>query len=87
MYGPNRNNQAQELLDVIPDWAEKVGRVGAALSDFPHTKFVGRTLTDRGIKLGVSSIRADTVDEELAEIDTHAVEGDINLWAKPSSAE
>ncbi|WP_273861544.1 L-glyceraldehyde 3-phosphate reductase [Pseudomonas sp. LA5] len=25
--------------------------------------------------------------EELAEIDTHAVEGDINLWAKPSSAE
>ncbi|BBN94702.1 radical SAM domain-containing protein [Deinococcus grandis] len=68
MYGPNRNNQAQELLDTIPDWVEKVGLVGAALSDFPHTKFVGRTLTDRGIKLGVSSIRADTVDAELAEI-------------------
>lgn len=68
MYGPNRNNQAQELLDVIPDWVEKVGLVGAALSDFPHTKYVGRTLTERGVKLGVSSIRADTVDEELAEI-------------------
>lgn len=68
MYGPNRNNQAQELLDVIPDWAQKVGLVGAALSDFPHTKFVGRTLTERGVKLGVSSIRADTVDEELAAI-------------------
>lgn len=68
MYGPNRNNQAQELLDVIPEWAEKVGLVGAALSDFPHTKFVGRTLTERGVKLGVSSIRADTVDVELAEI-------------------
>lgn len=68
MYGPNRNNQAQELLDVIPDWAEKVGLVGAALSDFPHTKFVGRTLTERGVKLGVSSIRADTVDTELAQI-------------------
>ncbi|ALW88877.1 B12-binding domain-containing radical SAM protein [Deinococcus actinosclerus] len=68
MYGPNRNNQAQELLDTIPDWVEKVGLVGAALSDFPHTKYVGRTLTDRGIKLGVSSIRADTVDAELAEI-------------------
>ncbi|GGJ84697.1 B12-binding domain-containing radical SAM protein [Deinococcus aquiradiocola] len=68
MYGPNRNNQGQELLDTIPDWVTKVGLVGAALSDFPHTKFVGRTLTDRGIKLGVSSIRADTVDAELAEI-------------------
>ena len=68
MYGPNRNNAAQDLLDVIPDWAQKVGLVGAALSDFPHTKFVGRTLTERGVKLGVSSIRADTVDTELAEI-------------------
>jgi len=68
MYGPNRNNQGDELLDRIPDWAEKVGLVGAALSDFPHTKYVGRKLTERGVKLGVSSIRADTVDEELAQI-------------------
>jgi radical SAM superfamily enzyme YgiQ (UPF0313 family) len=68
MYGPNRNNQAQELLDTIPEWVTKVGLVGAALSDFPHTKYVGKTLTERGIKLGVSSIRADTVDAELAEI-------------------
>jgi radical SAM superfamily enzyme YgiQ (UPF0313 family) len=68
MYGPNRNNQAQDLLDCIPDWVTKVGLVGAALSDFKHTKYVGRTLTERGVKLGVSSIRADTVDEELAQI-------------------
>ncbi len=68
MYGPNRNNEAQNLLDCIPDWVTKVGLVGAALSDFKHTKYVGRTLTERGIKLGVSSIRADTVDTELAQI-------------------
>jgi radical SAM superfamily enzyme YgiQ (UPF0313 family) len=68
MYGPNRNNGGDELLERIPDWATKVGLVGAALSDFPHTKYVGRTLTERGVKLGVSSIRADTVDEELAAI-------------------
>lgn len=68
MYGPNRNNQAEDLLACIPDWVEKVGLVGAALSDFKHTKAVGRSLTERGIKLGVSSIRADTVDEELASI-------------------
>ncbi|WP_293912855.1 radical SAM protein [Deinococcus sp.] len=68
MYGPNRNNGGDELLEHIPDWATKVGLVGAALSDFPHTKYVGRTLTERGVKLGVSSIRADTVDTELAEI-------------------
>ncbi|WP_027482136.1 B12-binding domain-containing radical SAM protein [Deinococcus pimensis] len=68
MYGPNRNNGGDELLERIPDWATKVGLVGAALSDFPHTKYVGRKLTERGVKLGVSSIRADTVDEELAAI-------------------
>ncbi len=68
MYGPNRNNEANDLLACIPDWVKKVGLVGAALSDFKHTKYVGRTLTERGVKLGVSSIRADTVDEELAQI-------------------
>jgi radical SAM superfamily enzyme YgiQ (UPF0313 family) len=68
MYGPNRNNEADDLLACIPDWVTKVGLVGAALSDFKHTKYVGRTLTERGVKLGVSSIRADTVDEELAQI-------------------
>ncbi len=68
MYGPNRNNEADDLLACIPDWVKKVGLVGAALSDFKHTKYVGRTLTERGVKLGVSSIRADTVDEELAQI-------------------
>ncbi|MFN3265215.1 MAG: B12-binding domain-containing radical SAM protein [Deinococcales bacterium] len=68
MYGPNRNNEADDLLACIPDWVKKVGLVGAALSDFKHTKYVGRVLTERGVKLGVSSIRADTVDEELAQI-------------------
>lgn len=68
MYGPNRNNEADDLLECIPGWVEKVGLVGAALSDFKHTKHVGRVLTERGVKLGVSSIRADTVDEELAAI-------------------
>ena len=68
MYGPNRNNEADDLLACIPDWVKKVGLVGAALSDFKHTKYVGRTLTERGVKLGVSSIRADTVDRELAQI-------------------
>jgi radical SAM superfamily enzyme YgiQ (UPF0313 family) len=68
MYGPNRNNEADDLLACIPNWVKKVGLVGAALSDFKHTKYVGRVLTERGVKLGVSSIRADTVDEELAQI-------------------
>jgi radical SAM superfamily enzyme YgiQ (UPF0313 family) len=68
MYGPNRNNEAEKLLECIPEWVTKVGLVGAALSDFKHTKYVGRKLTERGVKLGVSSIRADTVDAELAQI-------------------
>jgi len=31
--------------------------------------------------------RLDFSDDELAEIDRHATEADINLWARSSSAE
>lgn len=68
MYGPNRNADPDRLLEAIPDWADRVGLVGAALSDYRHTKRVARELAGRGVRLGVSSLRADTIDEELAAI-------------------
>ena len=68
MYGPTRNVPAERVLEVVPEGVAKVGLVGAALSDYPHIKRVGRTLLERGIKLSVSSIRADRVDPELAGI-------------------
>jgi len=68
MYAPTRNVPAERLLAAIPADVEKVGLVGASLSDYPYVKQVGRTLLERGVGLSVSSIRADRVDRELAEI-------------------
>jgi hypothetical protein len=68
MYGPNRNSDPDKLLASIPGWADRVGLVGAALSDYRHTKRIARELAGRGVRLGVSSLRADTIDEELAAI-------------------
>ncbi len=58
------------------------------------------TLRDRRVTstlIGASSVaqlednvaslrRLDFADDELAEIDTYATEGDLNLWAASSSA-
>ena len=71
MYGPTRNVPAERVLNVIPEDVDKVGLVGAALSDYPHIKQVGRELIERGVKLSVSSIRADRIDMELAAILKH----------------
>ncbi|WP_293173296.1 radical SAM protein [Oceanithermus sp.] len=68
MYGPTRNVPAERVLEVVPEGVTKVGLVGAALSDYPHVKRVGHALLERGIQLSVSSIRADRVDRELAEL-------------------
>ena len=68
MYGPTRNVPAEEVLAAVPGDVEKVGLVGASLSDYPFVKQVGRALLEKGIRLSVSSIRADRVDRELAEI-------------------
>ncbi len=68
MYGPTRNADPERVLAVVPDGVEKVGLIGAALSDYPHVKYVGHKLLERGVKLAVSSIRADRVDHELAWI-------------------
>ncbi len=68
MYGPTRNVPAEALLAAIPEAVQKVGLVGASLSDYPYVKEVGHELLRRGVKLSVSSIRADRVDAELAQI-------------------
>ena len=51
----------ERLLDLIPEEAQRVGLVGAAISD--HPKLVGllEALVDSGRGVGVSSLRADRV--------------------------
>jgi len=68
MYGPTRNVPLDRVLAAIPEDVPKVGLIGAALTDYPWIKELSRTLVDRGQEFSYSSIRADRVDLELAEL-------------------
>ena len=51
----------QRLLDLIPPEARRVGLVGAAISDHPQLPALLQALVDRGLGIGISSLRADRV--------------------------
>ena len=48
--------------------APRVGFVGAAVSDWPHIKGALAAAVDRGKGVGISSLRADRLDEEFVEL-------------------
>ncbi len=68
MYGPTRNVPLERVLAAIPEDVPKVGLIGAALTDYPWIKELSRALVERGQEFSYSSIRADRVDLELAEL-------------------
>lgn len=49
----------------IPADARKVGLVGAAVTDHPDIRGVVRAVVDGGRSVGISSLRADKLDDEL----------------------
>ncbi|RME21455.1 MAG: radical SAM protein [Deltaproteobacteria bacterium] len=51
----------EALLRLVPDEAERVGLVGAAISDHPRLVDLLAALVDSGRGVGVSSLRADRV--------------------------
>ena len=54
------------VLSLVPDDVERVGLVGAAVTDHPGLKDILRGLVDdRKKRIGISSLRADRLDEEL----------------------
>lgn len=54
------------VVGLVPDEVERVGLVGAAVTDHPRLKDILRTLVDeRGKRIGISSLRADRLDGEL----------------------
>jgi radical SAM superfamily enzyme YgiQ (UPF0313 family) len=55
------------ILDKIPKDATKVGLVGAAVSDHPRIVEIVRALTERGIRVGLSSLRPDRLKPEFVE--------------------
>jgi radical SAM superfamily enzyme YgiQ (UPF0313 family) len=58
----------EKVFACIPENARRVGLVGAAVTDHPRIKEVVRRIVDSGREVGISSLRADRLDEELVAL-------------------
>ncbi len=58
---------AEKVLSLIPANARRVGLVGAAVTDHPEIKSLVQRIVESGREIGLSSLRADRLDEELVE--------------------
>ena len=54
-----------DVLAGIPAEARRVGLVGAAVTDHPDIRAIVRGVVDGGREVGISSLRADKLDDEL----------------------
>ena len=66
--GGMRLAPVERILATIPDYAPKVGLVGAAVSDHPQLIPLIRAIVDGGRQVSLSSLRADRITPELAEL-------------------
>ncbi len=53
------------VLSLVPERAQRVGLVGAATTDHPQIADIVDALADSGREVGLSSLRADRLDDEL----------------------
>lgn len=58
----------EEVLAGIPSHAKRVGLVGAAVTDHPKITEIVAPLVDRGLEIGISSLRADKLDDEFVSL-------------------
>ena len=58
----------ERVLERIPEGTERVGLVGAAVTDHPQIAEILRALTDRGASIGISSLRACRISPEIARL-------------------
>tara|TARA_B100000029_G_scaffold497721_1_gene565615 strand:+ start:1197 stop:2552 length:1356 start_codon:yes stop_codon:yes gene_type:complete len=65
---PMRYPDAKEILQTIPSEAPRVGFVGAAVSEYPQIKELLTACVDRDQEIGLSSLRADVLDDEFVEL-------------------
>ena len=63
--GGMRPFDAQGVLDFVPEDAKRVGLVGAAVTDHPQIAQLVETLVDRGMQVGLSSLRADRLTDRF----------------------
>jgi radical SAM superfamily enzyme YgiQ (UPF0313 family) len=58
----------EKVLSFVPTQARRVGLVGAAVTDHPRIHEVVRQIVESGREVGISSLRADRLSEELVEL-------------------
>jgi len=63
--GGMRIVEPADVLALIPEDARRVGLVGAAVTDHPRIHEIVRGVVDGGRQVGISSLRADKLDDEL----------------------
>ena len=65
---PMRHREVEHVLARIPLDAPRVGFVGAAVSEYPQIRDALRVCVERGQQVGLSSLRADCLDDVLVEL-------------------
>ncbi len=63
--GGMRKVELDQIMPKIPEHARRVGLVGAAVTDHPRLPSILRALIESGRQVGVSSLRADRLTDEL----------------------
>jgi radical SAM superfamily enzyme YgiQ (UPF0313 family) len=58
----------EKTFSLIPENARRVGLVGAAVTDHPKIKDLISNIVNSGREIGISSLRADRLDEDLVKL-------------------
>lgn len=57
--------EKERVISLVPDDAKRVGLVGAATTDHPQITEIVNALVDSGREVGLSSLRADRLNDDL----------------------
>lgn len=66
--GGMRTLPPERVVSLVPPEAQRVGLVGAAVTDHPRIVELLRALVDSGREVGVSSLRADRLTQEMVNL-------------------
>jgi len=70
IYGTFRQQPYDHLVELVDKglaYRNKVGLVGAAVSDYAEIGRLSRYIVDKGAKVSVSSLRLDRIDDDMLE--------------------
>lgn len=70
IYGTFRQQPYDHLVELVDkglEYRNKVGLVGAAVSDYAEIGRLSRYIVDKGAKVSVSSLRIDRIDNDMLE--------------------